>query len=196
MSAVRVSGRVRRLGWWGCALVLWAAGCEHTVAPAAPVDLRGNAVDPFAARAKATVLVFVTTECPVSNRYAPEVRRVHEHFEKLGAKFFLVYPSRLDSVPEIRAHLAEYEYVLPALRDPDGVLVKRGKAVRTPEAAVFGPRGELEYSGRIDDRFVDFGQERLAPASRDLEDALDAVLSGRKVVPARREAVGCTIVQR
>jgi hypothetical protein len=162
------------------------------------VDLRGNVVDPFAAPARATVLVFVTTECPVSNRYAPEVRRVRELFEKLGAKFFLVYPSRLDSAAEIRAHLAEYEYehVLPALRDPDGVLVKRGKAVRTPEVAVFGPRGELEYSGRIDDRFVDFGQERLAPASHDLEDALHAVLRGQKVVPSRREAVGCTIVQR
>jgi hypothetical protein len=192
-----VSAGVRHSAWrFAWVLALCALACGRAHPPSSPVDLHGVAVDPLAAPRRATVLIFVTTECPISNRYAPEVQRLCERFGKLGVKFFLVYPSHLDSVTEIRTHLAQHEYTIPALRDPDGVLVKRAGAVRTPEAAVFGPNRALAYSGRIDDRFVDFGQERLAPGSHDLEDALNAVLRGQVVSPSRRDAVGCTIVQR
>jgi hypothetical protein len=177
--------------------LLCALACGRAPAqPTGPFDLRGAVVDPLAQPAKLTALVFVTTECPISNRYAPEVGRLSAHFAELGVKFFLVYPSRLDSVDEIREHLTQHGYSLPALRDPDGVLVKASKVQRTPEVALFAPGRTLLYSGRIDDRFVDFGRERLAPDSHDLEDALTAALAGGPVVPARRDAVGCTIAPR
>src|SRR5436190_5313008 len=42
-------------------------------------DLSGHPVDPFAAPgAKATVFIFISTDCPISNRYAPEIRRFEE----------------------------------------------------------------------------------------------------------------------
>jgi len=186
-----------RAAWSTAALLLCASACGRAPAqPPSPVDLRGVAVDPLAEPAKLTALVFVTTECPISNRYAPEVRRLYTRFAQLGVKFFLVYPSKLDSVDEIREHLTQHEYSMPALRDPGGALVVAAKVQRTPEAAVFAPNRTLLYSGRIDDRFVDFGRERLSPSSHDLEDALSAALAGRAVVSARRDAVGCTIAPR
>ncbi len=42
------------------------------------IDLAGKAVDPFAvARGKAVVLIFVRTDCPISNRYAPVIQRLN-----------------------------------------------------------------------------------------------------------------------
>ena len=38
-----------------------------------------------------TVLVFTTTDCPISNRYAPEIQRLATKFGD-RAKFVLVYP--------------------------------------------------------------------------------------------------------
>ena len=41
-------------------------------------DLDGRLVDPLAlpAGTRAHVLVFTTTDCPISNRYAPEIQRL------------------------------------------------------------------------------------------------------------------------
>jgi hypothetical protein len=52
-----------------------AAGAEgHGAALETVVGLDGSPLDPLAADAPATVLVFVSTHCPISNRYAPTVR--------------------------------------------------------------------------------------------------------------------------
>src|SRR5262245_62043492 len=42
------------------------------------LDLEGHRIHPFQADdAKAIVFLFVNADCPISNRYAPEVRRLH-----------------------------------------------------------------------------------------------------------------------
>src|SRR5207249_1979338 len=44
-------------------------------------DLEGHAVDPFrSASPKGTVIFFVSTSCPISNRYAPEIRRMRARY--------------------------------------------------------------------------------------------------------------------
>ena len=63
----------------------------------------------------------------------------------------------------------------------------------TPEAVVFDRDDQLVYRGRIDDRYVDFGQARPEPTQRDLETAIDAVLDGLPVAHQVTEAVGCPI---
>src|SRR5213078_2580415 len=41
---------------------------------------------------KLFVCLFTRTDCPVSNSYAPPVRRMYEKFSPLGVGFYLVYP--------------------------------------------------------------------------------------------------------
>ena len=55
------------------------------------------------------------------------------------------------------------------------------------------PGLELVYRGRIDDRYVDFGNTRARATQHDLRQALDAVLSGEPVANPRTKAVGCFI---
>jgi hypothetical protein len=158
------------------------------------LDLNNRAVDPFqtTADAKAVVFLFTATDCPISNRYAPEVQRVYHAFAAKGVRFFLVYPNPADKPAMIRAHATSFGYPADALRDPKQALVKLAQATVTPEAAVFVGR-RLAYHGRIDDRYVDLALERPAPTTHDLDDALTAVLAGRPVPHPVTQAVGCYI---
>ncbi len=157
------------------------------------VDLEGRPVDPLANTAPATVLLFASPSCPISNRYAPEMARLHQQFAARGVVFFLVYADPAAQPAALRTHAREHQYPFPALRDPARQLVARARATVTPEAAVFAPGGRLVYHGRIDDRFVDFGKERPAPTRRDLAEALEAVLDGRPVPVPVVPALGCAI---
>ncbi|MEO5739080.1 MAG: redoxin domain-containing protein [Vicinamibacterales bacterium] len=140
-----------------------------------------------------TVLIFVSTDCPISNRYAPEIKRLHEEFTSRGVHLRLVYPNPLDSEAAISKHLEEFGYPQIAQRDRDHTLVKKAGATITPEAAVFDARERLVYRGRIDNRFVELGRERPAATQHDLRDALAAVLAGRPVRAPHTQAVGCFI---
>ena len=198
MSTARASRRGRDLAVAGLVLALAACSAApprgESEAPAAALDLAGHAVDPLdAPGATAVVLLFTRTDCPFSNRYAPEVRRLYERFHDRGVAFWLVYPDPAATAESIEDHRREYSYPLPALRDPGHVLVQRAGATITPEAAVFRPGGEVAYLGRIDDRYVDFGQARPQATQHDLEQALEAVLAGRPVPVPRAKAVGCFI---
>ena len=64
-------------------------------------NIDGEAVDPFAAPAGVTAIVFLftSTECPISNRYAPEVRRLAAAFAPKGVVFRLIYPNPAEQRP-------------------------------------------------------------------------------------------------
>jgi hypothetical protein len=143
---------------------------------------------------KAIVYLFTSTDCPISNRYAPEVRRLAQTFGPRGVVFRLIYPGRADGADAIREHMAAFAYsgATEAFRDSDLALVKFTGATVTPEVAVVvGAR--VVYRGRIDDRIADLGLERATPTVHDLGDALTAVLAGRPVAHPVTQSVGCFI---
>ncbi|MEQ1352517.1 MAG: redoxin domain-containing protein, partial [Candidatus Acidiferrum sp.] len=101
------------------------------------VDLHGSAVEELAnSRGKVLVLVFVRTNCPVSNRYAPLIQQMSRQHGK-DVSFRLVFPDKSESPEKIRNFLRDYKYELPAIRDVEHVLVKATLVKVTPEAAVF-----------------------------------------------------------
>ncbi len=157
--------------------------------------LTGTAVDALRAPAgaKAIVYIFTSTDCPVSNRYAPEVQRLVREFTPKGVMFRLIYPANAESDAAIRAHQRAFAYEgTEALRDRSLALVKFSGATITPEAVVVA-NGAVVYRGRIDDRYVELGVERPAPTTHDLADALTATLAGAPVAHPITQAVGCFI---
>jgi hypothetical protein len=142
---------------------------------------------------KATVLIFVSSDCPISNRYAPDIRKLYDEFTPQGVRFWLVYPNVMDDDAAIEKHVKDYGHPAVALADRDHYLVKLAGATVTPEAAVFDGQLRLLYRGRIDDRFVELGRERPAATRQDLKAALVAMLAGKQVPEARTQAVGCFI---
>jgi thiol-disulfide isomerase/thioredoxin len=175
--------------------------CGFAALPSVPQNARGAAaenldgkpVDPFTSRSgRVVVLLFVRTDCPISNRYAPTIRKLHEKFQG-KADFWLVYPDAGESASLIRTHDEQFHFVIPALRDVHRDLVKRSHATITPEAAVFDSAGKLIYHGRIDNWYEDFGRSRAAPTRQELDDAIRNTLDGKPTVPDHANAVGCYI---
>lgn len=164
--------------------------------PQRVLDLNNTVVDPFKVSETTTaiVFVFVSTDCPVSNRYAPDVRELYEAFAAKGVVFWLVYPNPTDTAAAIRAHLQAFSYPPRALRDPDHALVKPLHISVTPEAAVYTRSGRLTYRGRIDDRYAGIGIERPLATRHDLREAIAATIAGRPVPEPFTQAVGCFVV--
>ncbi|HEY4233807.1 MAG TPA: redoxin family protein, partial [Lacipirellulaceae bacterium] len=158
------------------------------------VDLDGQPVDLWqTGQDKVTVAIFTRSDCPISNRYAPEIRQFYDSFHSRGVEFYLIYVDPKEPVDAIRAHLKDYEYPCPALRDPEHTLVALTGATVTPEAAVFAADRKITYRGRIDDRNSDFGKAASAAAKHDLADAIEATLAGECVAEPVTKAVGCYI---
>jgi thiol-disulfide isomerase/thioredoxin len=157
------------------------------------LDLGGSPKDPLKETpGKVVVLVFVRTDCPVSNRYAPLLQELSAKYGREAA-FWLVFPDKNESPESIRYYLREYNYKLPALRDPEHALVKRSSAKVTPEAAVFNLKRDLIYHGRIDNLYRDFGKARRTATTHELADAIEAASHGMAPASAAAEGVGCFI---
>jgi len=157
------------------------------------LDLNGKQANPFEmAGGKPLVLIFVRTDCPVSNRYAPTIEALTRKYT--GRAFVaLVYPDKTETPADIEKHLHDYSYKNTALRDTQHDLVKVSKVEITPEAAVFNGKGQLIYHGRIDNWYKDFGHARSAPTTHELDEAIQAALNSANPVPASVGGVGCYI---
>jgi hypothetical protein len=158
-------------------------------------DLDGKAVDPYTTNSnvKASVFVFLAVDCPISNKYAPELRRLAQQFEPKGVQFWLVYPDAMTSAESIRNHIQQYGFKGSVVRDPKHDLVRKCQVDVTPEAAVFGPNAELIYHGRIDDRFPALGIDRSKPVEKTLREVLISCLAGKKPMVRQTRAIGCRI---
>lgn len=172
-------------------LLVWTAAVTGFGAVSGTLDLDGKAVDPFTPAAKVRVFIFVRADCPISNRYAPELKRLNDEFVPRGAAFSLVYADPAQSSEGIRQHIEQYRFPGSVIRDPGHSLVRRAKVTITPEAAVFSASGKLLYHGRIDNWFVELGKTMASPTRRDLEDAIAAALDRRPQPEASAPAVGC-----
>ncbi len=142
---------------------------------------------------KATVFMFVATDCPNSNTYAPLLARLYREYSPRGVAFFNVYSDPSETAETVRKHDADFRVPFPALLDPRQVLARQTGARTTPEAVVLGPDGQELYRGRVDNRFVDFGKTRFSPTKDDLREALDAILQNKPVAQPVTQTLGCAI---
>ena len=161
------------------------------------VDLQGRAVRRLdAPGAHVVVLVFAASDCPISNRYVPEIARLRREFATRGVRFWWVFPNADDTAAKVRRHDRAFSIEEDVVLDRRQTLVKRSQVRTTPEAAVFAVEkdGLREvYHGRIDDRYIAFGQERPQAQRHDLEEAIAATLDGKQAQAAGGPAVGCSI---
>jgi hypothetical protein len=141
---------------------------------------------------KADVLLFIRSDCPISNRYAPEIERLYRKYSPQNITFHLVYTEPGLTAAGMEKHRQEYGYTIPAVLDPNHRLAIQARVQVTPEAAVF-VQGQPIYLGRIDDRFPDITRARPKALHSDLEEVLEDIAAGR--IPPFREtkAVGCAL---
>ena len=156
------------------------------------VDLTGKEVTVATDKSKWTVLAFISHDCPIANRYAPEIGRIYGDYKEKGVKFYRVYMGGTELAEKCVEHGKEFELTMPGLIDYHFKLAKMTGARVTPEVAVIDSAGFVRYRGRIDDQNVEHGKVREG-YRRDLRVALDELLAGKAVSMPTTAAVGCFI---
>jgi hypothetical protein len=127
------------------------------LAAAAAAALKLLAIDssgyvPFEPKdSRATVVVFVSTVCPVSGDYAERLSKLYSDFKDQGVRFYYVYSNKTESPDSIREHVRGLGLPFPAFRDEANRLADHLDAQLTPAAYVLSAKGHMLYSGAIDD---------------------------------------------
>ncbi len=142
---------------------------------------------------------FVSTDCPVSNSFAPEIQHICRDYAARGVGCSLVYEDFQLDAAAVQKHLADYGYDhMPATRfsvinDADRRVAARAHATVTPQAVVVDSADKIRYRGRINNFYAELGKPRRVVTVHDVRDALDAVLAGKTVANPETKALGCYI---
>jgi mono/diheme cytochrome c family protein len=144
--------------------------------------------------AKAVVVLFMGTECPINNLYMPVVVDLHKKYAPQGVLFVGVNSNAQDDRAAVAAHARKFGLPFVTLKDPGARVADLFAADKSPAAFVLDGTRTVRYRGRIDDRY-DKGVQRPEAAHHDLAEALDAVLAGRAVARPATEAAGCPIAR-
>jgi thiol-disulfide isomerase/thioredoxin len=141
---------------------------------------------------KAVVLFFVSPYCPTSNSFVKEMNLIAAEYGDRVA-FNFVHSDADQKLTDILQHTEMNEIKAPVLMDKDQRLAKQTGAKITPEAVVLSPEGATLYQGRINDLYLGPTKRQRQATTRDLRDALDAIVVGKAVAQPRTEAMGCKI---
>ncbi|HEX7315030.1 MAG TPA: thioredoxin family protein [Pyrinomonadaceae bacterium] len=151
-----------------------ADGKEHSLA-----SLKGS---------KGTVLIFIATQCPISNAYNERMQKLAEDYKAKGFNVVGINSNSTETAAEVKSHAAEKGLTFAILKDPNNKLADRFSAQATPEAYLLDASGKLVYHGRIDNSRYGY-----VITSSDLRDAIEATLAGKPVEKAEAKAFGCSI---
>ncbi len=177
---------------WAFLLLALLFGGTSAAATLQDIDGNQHALPPSTG-ARATVVFFVTHDCPISNRYAPEIARICSEYSSRGVGCLMAYVDPTITAEEIREHRQSFGGTQPAVHDTGHELVGLAGATITPESAVFDGGGQLVYRGRVNNFYAALGTPRRQATEHDLRNALDEFLAGRPVSKPRTQAVGCFI---
>ena len=138
--------------------------------------------------AKAVVLMFIATRCPVSNGYNTRMVSLFNDYKNKNVVFIGINSNKQEDTAEIKQHAKDHGFEFTVLKDDKNVIADKFGASVTPEIFVLNPSLDILYHGRIDD-----SRREEDVTSHDLRNALDEILAGKPVSVSTTKAFGCTI---
>jgi predicted neuraminidase/peroxiredoxin len=94
-----------------------------------------------------TVILFMSSRCPVTQEMAGEIRAVHEKFRRQEVLFVGLSANDAETPEEMKALCQRNGLNFPVYRDPKGAIANRFGARFTPEAFLLDKDGRLVYQG-------------------------------------------------
>lgn len=138
--------------------------------------------------ANGTVLIFVSTQCPVSNAYNERMEKLAADYKARGINVVGINSNIAETPDDIKRHAAEKNLTFPILKDAGNKVADMLGANVTPETFFLDAGNKLVYHGRIDN-----SRSAANITASDLREALDAKLAGKAVAKTEAKAFGCSI---
>lgn len=137
---------------------------------------------------KAIVIMFVATECPVSNAYNSRMEKLFKEYSPKDVAFIGINSNKAESIERMKEHAEANGLTFTILKDKNNVIADEFEASSTPEVYVLNDKYEILYHGRIDN-----SKNEADVVSQDLKNALDEILAGKEVTNKTTKAFGCSI---
>lgn len=173
------------LAAFAAALVLLGAPGKVDAIKATSLD--GKPVE-IQTAGKITAVIFISTQCPISNDYNERMKALYNEFSGKGVQFVFLNANSTESSAEAAEHARKNGFPFPVYKDVDNVEADRFAAEFTPHVFVIGKNSEIIYRGAIDDS---------RPADKVtktyLKDVLNAAIAGSPLPYTETKAFGCTI---
>jgi peroxiredoxin len=173
------------------ALFPWIA-CAGGIGASVPAfsikDTRGNSATYSPRDGKITVVVFISTRCPMSNAFKARINSLYTEFSGRGVRFLVVNSNADESIEEVRHHAERMEYDFPVYKDEKNVVADLLGAVATPDSIVLDGTGVVRYHGIIED-----GANPQRSTKHPLRAAIEAVMEHREAPEASTHGRGCAI---
>ncbi len=139
--------------------------------------------------AKATVIIYLSTECPFVQPYTDRLNNLSKEFGSNGVTLWGINSNKTEPTAEVKNHAQDKGYTFPVLKDENNVIADQFGAARTPEVFVIDNNTmTVVYHGRIDDN-----KEADKVTSNDLQIALNEFLAGKSITTAETKAFGCSV---
>jgi peroxiredoxin len=147
--------------------------------------------------AKGVIVIFDCNTCPYSKAYNSRILALDKKYAAQGFPVIAVQPndpgvSPGDSYDEMVELATEKKYTFPYLFDDGQNVSKSFGATNTPHVFLLKKEGtafKVAYIGAIDDN----ARDASAVTKKYVEEAVDALLTGKNVPTGKTKAMGCTI---
>ncbi len=148
-------------------------------------------------KAKGILVIFTCNHCPFSVAYEQRIMNLDVKYRPLGYPVIAINPNDPAIVPddsyENMVRIAQEKgYTFPYLFDETQEVAKAFGAAKTPHVFLLNKTKSkwiLEYMGAIDNNSDDATQAD----KKYTEDAVDALLAGKKPAVTETKAIGCGV---
>lgn len=147
---------------------------------------------PLTKGAKASVLFFLSPECPMCLQYPATLKELKDKWSSDSVSFVAVFPGNWDAL-EVRRHMYRYGLEYEMVLDSDLGMARSVGAKITPEVFILDSLGDVYYHGAIDDWYYTLGRRRASPTVNYVDACLVKLLRGLPPPYAPTKALGCYI---
>ncbi|WP_334058531.1 thioredoxin family protein [Polaribacter sp. P097] len=145
--------------------------------------------------AKGFIIIFTCNTCPYSVANEDRIIALNAKYASIGFPVIAINPNDPDVVPDdsfaaMKVRAAQKGFKFPYLLDKGQKVYPKFGATKTPHVYIVSkPKMKVEYIGAIDDssRNPDAVNEKY------VENAVDALLAGKKIEKIETKAIGCSI---
>ncbi|VXC39126.1 MULTISPECIES: thioredoxin family protein [Chryseobacterium] len=148
-------------------------------------------------KAKGFIVVFTCNHCPYAKKYEDRIVALDKKYKNSGYPVIAINPNDPNVQPEdgfqqMITRAKEKGFTFPYLVDEGQKVYPQYGATKTPHVFILqkeGAKNIVKYIGAIDNNYDDPNDV----SEHYVQDAMDALLSGKPVANTKTVAIGCTI---
>ena len=141
---------------------------------------------------EATVLFFISLDCPISQKYISIIEGIKLDFKDSPVSFIFIIPGKTPK-PDIAKFKQTHNSSMDFVRDKNKKLSKQVGATITPEAFLLNNTFKTIYHGAIDNWFFALGRNRPEATEMYLVESLKSYLNRQKPKVTFAQPIGCLI---